>query len=173
MHAPDHRDIEYERQLKRVATRGVVALFNAINAHQRASTDDQTSSSQTVRQVKQLSKENFLNMLKKSSSDKGKTREDNDSGGSADRAGSTKPKWDVLRDDYGTERGASIKDWERHANDETEHPSGDDEFAGGNDDGETGTQKKKRHASELGQKKGKKGSQNPKRKSNQNRSKKR
>eukprot|EP00613_Pedinella_sp_CCMP2098_P044299 CAMPEP_0171798214 /NCGR_PEP_ID=MMETSP0991-20121206/70436_1 /TAXON_ID=483369 /ORGANISM="non described non described, Strain CCMP2098" /LENGTH=483 /DNA_ID=CAMNT_0012409461 /DNA_START=42 /DNA_END=1489 /DNA_ORIENTATION=- len=34
LHVPDHHDIEYERALRRVATRGVVALFNAIAMHQ-------------------------------------------------------------------------------------------------------------------------------------------
>ena len=50
--------INRERELKRIATRGVVALFNAIGAHQRAA-----NSSSNLKSVENTSKESFLKML--------------------------------------------------------------------------------------------------------------
>ena len=51
-----HNDAEKERMLRKVATRGVVKLFNAIKTQQRSFTED--------KEVQSLSKDSFLSMLK-------------------------------------------------------------------------------------------------------------
>jgi hypothetical protein len=126
LHEPDHADIEYERSLRRVATRGVVALFNAITQNQHAAAEGGEKVS--ARDVKQLSKDNFLQMLAT-----GANVGANRVGGAAPAAGpsiAAKPvqggasAW--LRDDFMTMgRGKSIKDWERH--DEEGGSDGDDD----------------------------------------------
>lgn len=142
-----HTDIDYERQMKRIATRGVVALFNAINTHQREAAED---TSVTAREVKQMSKENFLSMLKASSgggdserggkvgkaAGRGARHEDEDEGGAdegfedeeedGDDAAAT--TWSVLRDDYMMDRGKSVRDWERYEDEDgSENGEGHDE----------------------------------------------
>ena len=65
LHTPDFRDIEQERMLRRVATRGVVALFNAIAKQQHAlDAGDVEDAVGSARDVKQLAKDNFIQMLK-------------------------------------------------------------------------------------------------------------
>ncbi len=63
---PDpHEDIEEQRRLKKVATSGVVKLFNAINQQQRASRDTALpASTKMARDYQQLTKESFLGALK-------------------------------------------------------------------------------------------------------------
>lgn len=141
MHTPDHRDIEYERSLRRVATRGVVALFNAIAQHQHTSAAEEGSAAaglqpaKTARDIKQLSKDNFLQMLKApkggAAAGSGASAEAQPVSSAAGSGGSTATKgasaW--LRDDFMTMgRGKSIKDWDRH---EEQGDSDDDEDEGG------------------------------------------
>ncbi|KXN72565.1 Rrp15p-domain-containing protein [Conidiobolus coronatus NRRL 28638] len=62
---PDHKTVEYEKKLRKVATRGVVKLFNAIKAQQRS--DEQAVGGGSVNEkieMAQQSKSNFLSMLK-------------------------------------------------------------------------------------------------------------
>lgn len=89
--------INLERELKKTATRGVVALFNAIGSHQRviATTSDPS--------IQAASKENFLQMLKDkalggapaavSSSSSDKKR-------STSVTAAAAPSWKVLQEDY-------------------------------------------------------------------------
>lgn len=90
-----------ERALARVATRGVVQLFNAITKAQRAQKDALLSG------VKQgsVSKAEFLTQLK--------------AGGAAARLSAVPamaeamPKWEVLQDSFSGLRGRSkMKDWD-------------------------------------------------------------
>ncbi len=63
---PDpHERIEEERRLKKVATAGVVKLFNAINGQQRRLRDTAVpASSKAQRGLQQLTKESFLGALR-------------------------------------------------------------------------------------------------------------
>jgi len=145
----------------KVATRGVVALFNAIATNQasRIAQDEYGSgsgpSTASARQVKELSKENFLAMLKKTAAPgSGPAAATSAAGGSsagtkgsgapgpvsgaagagdgsaAGAASSTASAW--LHDDFMTKglKGKSIKDWERH-----EEQGGSDDDDDGEDDG--------------------------------------
>ena len=145
----------------KVATRGVVALFNAIATNQasRIAQDEYGSgsgpSTASARQVKELSKENFLAMLKKTAAPgSGPAAATSAAGGSsagtkgsgapgpvsgaagagdgsaAGAASSTASAW--LHDDFMTKglKGKSIKDWERH-----EELGGSDDDDDGEDDG--------------------------------------
>ncbi|KFH63375.1 hypothetical protein MVEG_10785 [Podila verticillata NRRL 6337] len=65
---PDYTGMEYEKKLRKVATRGVVQLFNAIKAQQKA-TDDLTEKVRPITtnskdKVASLTKASFLDLLK-------------------------------------------------------------------------------------------------------------
>ncbi|KAG0045351.1 hypothetical protein BGZ83_009423 [Gryganskiella cystojenkinii] len=65
---PDFTGMEYEKKLRKVATRGVVQLFNAIKAQQKA-TDDITETVRPITtnakdKVANLTKASFLDLLK-------------------------------------------------------------------------------------------------------------
>ncbi|KAJ0398569.1 hypothetical protein ATCC90586_010365 [Pythium insidiosum] len=100
---PSHASAAKDRTLRKIATKGVVALFNAIAKHQHQvgkPTDKED------KKVKELSKESFLGLLKSAKNDK-------DSAASASKpeaAASTNKTWSVLQDDY--MMGAKMKDWD-------------------------------------------------------------
>ncbi|KAF9981640.1 hypothetical protein BGZ75_007012 [Mortierella antarctica] len=65
---PEYTGMEYEKKLRKVATRGVVQLFNAIKAQQKA-TDDLTEKIRPITtnskdKVANLTKASFLDLLK-------------------------------------------------------------------------------------------------------------
>lgn len=62
---PDpHESIDAERALKKVATSGVVKLFNAINNQQKQQTSATPSSDRAARSLQSLTRESFLGALK-------------------------------------------------------------------------------------------------------------
>ncbi|KAI7847871.1 Rrp15p-domain-containing protein [Circinella umbellata] len=74
---PDYTTFDYEKRLRKVATRGVVKLFNAIRTQQKATEvavtkvsekHKATSAIEKARNVSTMSKSNFLDLLKTSSS---------------------------------------------------------------------------------------------------------
>jgi Rrp15p len=67
----DASQVEYERTLRKTATKGVVTLFNAIRASQTKAQEAQSQSTNLSRnqreeKVKEMSKEGFLTLLKTS-----------------------------------------------------------------------------------------------------------
>ena len=139
LHTPDFRDIEHERMLRRVATRGVVALFNAIAKHQHAlNSEGSDGLLSSERDVRQLAKDNFIQMLKNRGGSGSKGSDDAHSGPAASVAetsiaavpssskrskgnkmaavdeAESASSW--LQDDFmvGKGSGKSIRDWERH-----------------------------------------------------------
>lgn len=83
--------INLERDLRKVATKGVVALFNAIGTHQRqAALADSTSSKPKSTENQVSSKEEFLQLLKEKAT-KDKTASSSATGGGG---------WKVLQDDF-------------------------------------------------------------------------
>ena len=111
------QELEQERLHRRVATRGVVALFNAVAQHQKKGPADSlpTASSKSTEQVKKMTKHGFLDMIKTAAVGKGSggtanndnnntnnnNKDDNNSAskpkGGASPSGN---KWAAIQDDY-------------------------------------------------------------------------
>eukprot|EP00002_Diphylleia_rotans_P036951 TRINITY_DN819_c0_g1_i2.p1 TRINITY_DN819_c0_g1~~TRINITY_DN819_c0_g1_i2.p1 ORF type:complete len:325 (+),score=127.25 TRINITY_DN819_c0_g1_i2:81-1055(+) len=97
---------ELEKRLLKVATKGVVKLFNAVNKHQKMT---HATSGQFVprqnRGAAPLSKDNFLKMLREAPTRTAKSASDTQSQSNSQQAStqaSATAKWDVLRDDFVT-----------------------------------------------------------------------
>ena len=94
---PDAFSQDYERTLRKVATKGVIALFNAISQHQyRASMiikEEEESKKQdtTKKEVDNSKSNNFMQVLKKSTESIAKNDNNGNSGNN---------KWAVLDDNY-------------------------------------------------------------------------
>lgn len=113
---PDSMDRERERSFKRIATKGVVQLFNAVRAQQRDLVDQLEKAGPLDHKrdavLNNINKRQFLDMLmggKRAKSenvdnvvkDENKTEDDN----------SSKPsQWSVLRDDFMTNK--KLKHWD-------------------------------------------------------------
>ncbi|XP_053568479.1 RRP15-like protein [Bombina bombina] len=121
---------EVERNLQRIATRGVVQLFNAVRTHQGNISDKlkEVGGSERKRSklISSVSKKDFIDVLRGKES---KTEQS-----VAKKRGSKKPavksenvsEWSILRDDF--MMGASMKDWDKDSV-----------------DGEHGVEPKRRH----------------------------
>ncbi|CEG47648.1 Uncharacterized conserved protein [Plasmopara halstedii] len=99
MVVPDHTTAVQDRKLRMIATKGVVALFNAIEKHQHLVNKQEDKNN---KKVKEMSKDNFLDLLKASQH---KTTENV----------ATKSSWSVVQDDF--MMGAKLTDWDKeHGN---------------------------------------------------------
>lgn len=146
MHVPQLNDIdeiEKERQYRRVATRGVVALFNAISKHQqKISTTAITGHNNTVghgdggsskkedgKENSVVTKRKFLDMLKQTALEGSATTNEVVDTGENEKAivisqnheqehsQLSKGKgWKALQDDYLT--GSTLKDWDKELSDD-------------------------------------------------------
>lgn len=116
-HVTLSEELEQERRHRRVATRGVVALFNAIAQHQHKAEKKEEENQQTPTEEKptKLTKHSFLDMIKSKAAEK-----------------PAEQKWNALSDDY---MMTAKKNWD-------EEDSSDDEGAAVNDDDD----KKKRQS---------------------------
>ncbi|XP_048007791.1 RRP15-like protein isoform X2 [Megalobrama amblycephala] len=111
------RDREHERNLQRIATRGVVQLFNALKKHQK-NVDERMkevggSERKKSKILSSVSKKDFIDVLR---------------GADVARASTAKkekvpvevkvenPSWSVLKDDF--MMGASMKDWDKESDEE-------------------------------------------------------
>eukprot|EP01116_Phalansterium_solitarium_P014248 TRINITY_DN31832_c0_g1_i1.p2 TRINITY_DN31832_c0_g1~~TRINITY_DN31832_c0_g1_i1.p2 ORF type:complete len:318 (+),score=141.83 TRINITY_DN31832_c0_g1_i1:22-954(+) len=70
---PDHSNAEYEKKLKKIATRGVVQLFNAITKQQKQDQELADAEPKKVKTIDKLSKEKFLELLQKAPTVKAKS----------------------------------------------------------------------------------------------------
>jgi Rrp15p len=139
-------ELEQERAHRRVATRGVVALFNAIAQHQNKPSNgddfnaDQQQQGGETNKPRKLTKMGFLDMIKQKAAEKvmgnvtrtlvqKKRHIDRDEEG--DKKEKVENKWNALKDDYLLD---SKKNW-----DEEESSSNEDE-----DEEQAQQQKKKR-----------------------------
>lgn len=111
-----HKD--RERTLSKIATRGVVQLFNAIKSQQ---IDTNTKLEQAgpmevkrSRVLKNVNKKAFLDMLMQ---EKSENVEEKEVGGDSKSAPKEKT-WNVLRDDFMI--GAKLKDWDKELEREEE-----------------------------------------------------
>uniref|UniRef100_A0A8C3T5L1 RRP15-like protein n=2 Tax=Chelydra serpentina TaxID=8475 RepID=A0A8C3T5L1_CHESE len=117
------KDRETERNFQRIATRGVVQLFNAVRKHQK-NVDEKVkeagnSNRKRAKLMSSVSKKDFINMLRGS---EGAKREQSTSGTTLkSKQGEVKsheePAWNILRDDF--MMGASMKDWDKESDRES------------------------------------------------------
>eukprot|EP00163_Fabomonas_tropica_P033105 TRINITY_DN8559_c0_g1_i2.p1 TRINITY_DN8559_c0_g1~~TRINITY_DN8559_c0_g1_i2.p1 ORF type:complete len:217 (-),score=70.58 TRINITY_DN8559_c0_g1_i2:11-661(-) len=118
-----------ERRLLKIATRGVVQLFNAISQErQRLDQVDHASSKATdIKKVSQQTKSDFLEMVKKYGSSKAMPTPD----GKADKSNKDAPDW--TKDDYML--GAKMKDWDKDDSDASDSSSSGSGSASGSGTG--------------------------------------
>ncbi|XP_026536250.1 RRP15-like protein [Notechis scutatus] len=116
------KDREVERNLQRVATRGVVQLFNAVRKHQtnvgEKIKEAGSSERKRAKLISSVSKRDFISVLRGMD---GKEMEQNpERKSSSSRQNKPKsedaPAWNILRDDY--MMGASMKDWDKESEEE-------------------------------------------------------
>ncbi|XP_067458628.1 RRP15-like protein isoform X1 [Thunnus thynnus] len=111
------KDRETERALQRIATRGVVQLFNAVRKHQKT-IDDKVkevggSERKKAKILSSVSKKDFIDVLRRTEGSSGVTvKTEKDTGAAAEE----KPAWSVLRDDF--MMGATMKDWDKDSDGE-------------------------------------------------------
>jgi hypothetical protein len=158
---------DFERQLKKVATKGVIALFNAINKAKRQAdgVDDEepenpgTSSSSAKASrpdVQKMTQANFLEMLAGDSKTEGSahnSRSISSHGASMAQGAPVQGSgWNALRDDYLTGTGKKLKDWDKalSSSDEDASASEDEDDANPFEDEHAGKGKKKASASDSG-----------------------
>lgn len=136
---PDHSGAELESKLRKVATRGVVKLFNAIKQHQKTSAAAEAQTAVTRKATDDAVKRKFMDSLKRTSANADKRKSLEAQNGSADEnsdsealpaasttrravtakksaSGPATPSWEVLRDDYLL--GAKMKDWNKESDEE-------------------------------------------------------
>jgi len=140
-----HAELELERAHRRVATRGVVALFNAITQHQHQKKQQTitvpTASNKNSQAQKPMTKYGFLEMIKNSanvvlgdSTDKATRKANNDddkTSGNSQPLSSVveeshrktnktktdqKKGWNALKDDF--MMNSKLKDWDKEFSDE-------------------------------------------------------
>jgi len=113
---PNILERETERKLQRIATRGVVQLFNAVRKQQKTVEDKLKEAGSSVRRqdnvLKSVSKGTFLDMLK------GKNSGDTNISTDIKVESGDGSSWRVLRDDF--MMGAKMKDWDQESDQETE-----------------------------------------------------
>ncbi|XP_016042838.1 RRP15-like protein [Erinaceus europaeus] len=113
------KDKETERNLQRIATRGVVQLFNAVQKHQK-NVDEKVkeaggSGRKRAKLMSSVSKKDFISVLRGMD---GNTKEKSSAGKNLQaKQGDVKsaegPGWTILRDDFML--GASMKDWDKES----------------------------------------------------------
>eukprot|EP00598_Pedospumella_elongata_P003190 CAMPEP_0184972162 /NCGR_PEP_ID=MMETSP1098-20130426/4212_1 /TAXON_ID=89044 /ORGANISM="Spumella elongata, Strain CCAP 955/1" /LENGTH=236 /DNA_ID=CAMNT_0027494395 /DNA_START=53 /DNA_END=763 /DNA_ORIENTATION=- len=127
MVVPDASTADFERQLKKLATRGVVALFNAIAkakrdtvAAEEAAASSKKERSEAARDDTEnssiISRERALQASKMSASNKKAAAADKD--GAVEGEGGS--KWAALRDDYMVGQQLTVKNWDKAAESDSE-----------------------------------------------------
>jgi len=116
------QELELERMHRRVATRGVVALFNAITQHQQSQIEQQLQSKEDVvkaknKDIQNISKKGFLDMIKskgvsKEEDGNSSPKKDNQESkqNSKDKSSSS-GGWSALKDDF--MMNSKLKDWDK------------------------------------------------------------
>ncbi|KAF8770817.1 RRP15-like protein like [Argiope bruennichi] len=101
---PDVRNKDRERELIKIATRGVVHLFNTVEKHQKTV----KNSKKNKQKDKKLSvvKGNFMDILKECAKKDKDVQED-----PAAKKAKQEATWSILKDDF--MMGAEMKDWDK------------------------------------------------------------
>ncbi|XP_043780162.1 RRP15-like protein [Cervus elaphus] len=126
------KDKETERNLQRIATRGVVQLFNAVQKHQKNVDEKVKEAGGSIRKraklISSVSKKDFINVLRGMDGNASeKTSAGKNSKAKQTEAKSEEgPGWTILRDDF--MMGASMKDWDKESDgaDDSRPGSGSD-----------------------------------------------
>eukprot|EP01091_Cochliopodium_minus_P006221 TRINITY_DN1609_c0_g1_i2.p1 TRINITY_DN1609_c0_g1~~TRINITY_DN1609_c0_g1_i2.p1 ORF type:complete len:115 (-),score=33.04 TRINITY_DN1609_c0_g1_i2:28-372(-) len=96
---PDaHTDVAFEKMVKRIATRGVVKLFNLVQTHKQSINVSEKKKKPGNSKLENLSKRKFLELLKNTVN-----KEDNDTDSKkkiSKSDGRGENKWEILDDDY-------------------------------------------------------------------------
>ncbi|XP_007950665.1 RRP15-like protein [Orycteropus afer afer] len=113
------KDKETERNLQRIATRGVVQLFNAVQKHQKNVDEKVKEAGGSIRKraklVSTVSKKDFISVLRGmdgSTNEKSSTGK-NSNAKQTEVKSEESPGWNILRDDF--MMGASMKDWDKES----------------------------------------------------------
>lgn len=124
-----------EKELLTTATKGAVALFNAVSKAQKLS--EEVSNGKTKKKGPPVSRESFMDMMRAGvNNDKAAANGGSGNDSSDDDAGqSNKPGAKWLKNDFLTAGSKKLKDWDREAPPEEEISSSDDESS----DGEPGS----------------------------------
>ena len=139
---PDAGTADYESQLRKLATRGVVALFNAISTSKREEAEAKSAGAAKLAEegkeisrvdVKRMTQANFRELLKgdesaaKSGDAIGATAptSNSSSGSGAAKppsavANSKEKSWSALRDDYLLESSMKLKHWDKDSDSDEE-----------------------------------------------------
>ncbi|XP_064565209.1 RRP15-like protein [Zonotrichia leucophrys gambelii] len=111
------KDREKERNLQRIATRGVVQLFNAVRMHQKKMEEEVKKAGGSERKraklMSSVSKRDFIDVLRNMEGAKGTKAAKSKQGEVKSEEG---PEWNILRDDF--MMGASMKDWDKESDGE-------------------------------------------------------
>lgn len=123
----DILDKEHERRLNRIATRGVVQLFNAVRQHQSSLTDQlDAAGGSTIKTERVLASVGKQQLMQRLGVDLPQQTASNDTRPSADSKAAP-GGWNVLNRDPAQE--VSMRDWNRSEHDE----QSDDEMASDDD----------------------------------------
>ncbi|KAM6217398.1 RRP15-like protein [Rhynchocyon petersi] len=112
------KDKETEKNLQRIATRGVVQLFNAVQKHQKNVDEKVKEAGGSVRKhaklISAVSKKDFISVLRgMDGSTNEKTSTKNSKAKQIEMKPEESPSWNILRDDF--MMGASMKDWDKES----------------------------------------------------------
>ncbi|XP_015266486.1 PREDICTED: RRP15-like protein [Gekko japonicus] len=116
------KDRETERNLQRIATRGVVQLFNAVRKHQRnveeKAKEAGTSDRKRAKLISSVSKRDFINVLRgmEGTEVEQNTIRKSLKSKQGDAKSEEGPAWSILRDNF--MMGASMKDWDKKSDGE-------------------------------------------------------
>ncbi|KAE8600481.1 hypothetical protein XENTR_v10013272 [Xenopus tropicalis] len=114
------KDKEAERNLQRIATRGVVQLFNAVRTHQSNMNDKLKDAGGSERKRSKLmssvSKRDFIDVLRGKETKGEKSTTEKKGAKKVAVKTENEPGWNILRDDF--MMGASMKDWDKDSDHE-------------------------------------------------------
>ncbi|XP_002717445.1 RRP15-like protein [Oryctolagus cuniculus] len=113
------KDKEAERNLQRIATRGVVQLFNAVQKHQKNVDEKVKEAGGSIRKraklISTVSKKDFISVLRgmDGTANEKSSTEKNSKAKQTKAKSEEGPGWTILRDDF--MMGASMKDWDKES----------------------------------------------------------
>lgn len=111
------KDRETEKALQRIATRGVVQLFNAVRKHQKTIDiklkEVGGSERKKAKFLSSVSKKDFIDVLRRTEGGSGASSKTEDTAAAA--AAEDQSSWKVLSDDF--MMGATMKDWDKEEDD--------------------------------------------------------
>lgn len=117
---------QFERSLSRIATRGVIQLFNAVSKHQKETKDkikkEGKSEFKKDAILKSVTKGDFIDLLKDTNTvnkrvdkEKEKRKEKKTEESTSQQLPVTESTWKILRDDFMMTKGKSMKDWDKES----------------------------------------------------------